>query len=304
MDNPERGIPDLAWEDLRLFLAVLEAGSINQAAQDLGLGQATVSRRLASLEARVGHALFLRGVNGVTATPLAEHMALPAKRMAECATEVTQAAAFGEPRVAGVVRVTAPPLVCVTLLVQFATRLRKLYPLIRLEVLSGVRYFDLARGEADLALRSVQDKHGDLASVARITHQNHVYAAKALCKTLEPPYEFAKLPWLGWSREFDHMLPNAMLRSLIPNFEPVFTSDDFLVMVNAAEAGVGVVAMADPIARLLHRSALVPLDIDLGPYNTAETHLVGTASALRLPKVRAVADALGAFLKELAAKGA
>lgn len=302
MDKAKAGISDLAWEDVQLFLAVLEASSINQAAQNLGLGQATVSRRLALLEAQVGHALFVRAVNGVTPTPLAEQMAVPAKRMAEWATEVNQAAAFGETQVAGVVRVTAPPLVCVTLLVQFAKRLRRIHPLIQLELLSGVHFLDLARGEADLAVRPVQDKHGDLVSVARITHDNHVYGAPALLKTLKAPYEFTKLPWLGWSPEYAHMPPNPQLSALIPGFKPVFTSDDFLVLVHAAEAGVGLIALADPIVRLWGRSSLLPLDVDLRQYNTSETHVVGTASALRLPKVRAVADALAAYAREIAAK--
>lgn len=303
MGNREStALTKLAWDDVRLFLAVLEASSINQAARHLGLGQATVSRRLALLEAQVGHALFVRGVNGVTPTPLAEQMAVPAKRMAEWATHVSQAATFGETRVAGVVRVTAPPLVCITLLVRFAARLRRLYPLIQLEVCSSVGYLDLARGEADLAVRSVQDKHADLVSVARVTHDNHVYGAPSLLKKLEAPFDLAKLPWLGWSRAYDHMPPNPQLRSLVPGFKPVFTADDFLVLVHAAEAGVGLIALADPIVRLLGRASLVPLDLDLQQYKTSETHVVGTASALRLPKVRAVADALGAYVREVTAR--
>jgi DNA-binding transcriptional LysR family regulator len=303
MDNTKRpAISELAWEDVRVFLAVLEAGSINQAAPKLGLGQATVSRRLAILEAQLGHALFVRGVAGVTPTPLAEQMSLPAKRMAESATEVSQAAAFGKPQVAGVVRVTAPPLMCVTLLVQFAARLRRLHPLITLEIQSGVRFFDLARGEADLAVRTVQDKHGDLVSVARVSHDNHIYGSPALVKKLKPPFDFATLPWLAWSREYAHMPPNPQLSEFAPGFTPVFTSDDFLVLVHAAEAGVGLIPLAAPIVRLLGRSSLVPLDVSLGPYKTSETHVVATASALRLPKVRAVADALGAYTREVCAK--
>ena len=42
---------DIAWNDLRLFLAVAETGSLSGAARKLRVGQPTVTRRLASLDA-------------------------------------------------------------------------------------------------------------------------------------------------------------------------------------------------------------------------------------------------------------
>lgn len=40
----------LNWEDIRLFVAVAELGSFSAAARHLGLGQPTLSRRIAELE--------------------------------------------------------------------------------------------------------------------------------------------------------------------------------------------------------------------------------------------------------------
>lgn len=288
------------WNDLRLFLAVVEAGSINRASQRLGLGQATVSRRLAELEASVGQTLFVRSVAGVTLTTTGEQLVAPLKRMAEWATEVSRTVAQTDARVAGTVRVTGAPLVSATILTRFAARLRELHPGIQLEVSSTVRYLDLARGEADLAIRSVQERHNDLMSVARISHANHVYVGRKLAKRLGNNPRLDELPWLAWSPEFDHMVPNPQLRALSPNIKPVFTADNFLVLLQAAEAGVGAIVLADPIAKLLHKSNLVTLDAPLEQYGTSETHLVAATSALRLPKVRAVADALGSYLRELA----
>lgn len=304
MDNPSAGrvddFPALAWDDLRLFLAIVECGSINRAAQRLQLGQATVSRRLSELEAVVGHALFVRSVSGVTLTSLGEQLVAPLNRMAECATEVTRAARQGDSRLVGIVRVTAAPLACATILTRFAARLRDVHSGIQLEVSSTVRYLELARGEADLALRSVHENHGDLISVARVNHANHVYVTRNLAKRLGAKPALQDLPWVAWSAEFDHMVPNPQLRELVPGFRPTFTSDNFLVLTQAAEAGLGAIVLAEPIARLFNKSALVPLPIPLGKYQRSETHLVGTASALRLPKVRAVADELAKYLREIA----
>lgn len=294
----------LAWDDLRLFLGVAEVGSINQAAGKLGLGQATVSRRLADLEAQLGHTLFLRNVSGVTLTPLGQQLLEPIRRMAEWANEATRAVAHGDSSLNGVVRVTGAPLVCATLLVQFAAQLRELHPGITLEVLSTVRYLDLSRGEADLAVRSVNDRHADLISVARVSSANHVYVSRKLRKRLGANPHPRDIPWVAWSPELDHMVPNPQLRAWLPDFRPSFTADSYLVLVEAVEAGLGAMVLADPIARLLHRTNLVALDIELPQHRTSETHIVAAASALRLPKVRAVADALGAYLRSCAREDA
>jgi DNA-binding transcriptional LysR family regulator len=41
---------DLPWDDVRLFLAIAETGSLSRAAKRLRVGQPTMSRRLADLE--------------------------------------------------------------------------------------------------------------------------------------------------------------------------------------------------------------------------------------------------------------
>jgi DNA-binding transcriptional LysR family regulator len=292
-------VADLPWDDLRLFLAVVEVGSINQAASRLGLGQATVSRRLSELEATVGHSLFVRSVAGVTLTPIGEQLVEPVKRMAQWASEVARAAAQGDSRLEGVVRVTAAPVVAATLLVQFAAHLHTVHPGIQLEVLSTARYLDLARGEADLAARAVTERHGDLTSVARVSFANHIYVSRKLAKRLGSNPSPLDVPWLAWSSELDHMVPNPQLRAWLPNFKPSFTADNYLVLIQAAEAGLGAIALSDPIARLLPKTHLVPLEIPLGEHARSEMHIVAAPSALKLPKIRAVADDLATYLRSL-----
>ena len=86
------------------------------------------------------------------------------------------------------------------------------------------------------------------------------------------------------------MPPNPQLAELVPGYTPAFTSDQILVQLAAAEAGVG--AMVLP--RLRHRfsrpSRLVPLDIDLGPFARGTLHLVAARSALDIPRIRLLAQ--------------
>lgn len=286
----------LDWEDVRLFLAVAEAGSISGAARSLGLSQPSVSRRLVELEAGLGSTLFERTLSGTVITPTAERMLEPARRMAEWAGEVARAAAATELCLRGVVRVTAPPLVAVTVLGPFAATVAKTHPGLRLEVSSAVRYLDLPRGEADLAIRSRAPTNAELVSVARIEHRQFVYVSRALGKRLGPSPSMEKVPWIVWAPPYSELPPNPQLLRLIPDLVPAFSSDDALVMLEAAEAGVGAIVLPEVLRALLRRSQLVPLSVDLGSYARGETHLVSARSALGIPRVRAVAQLLAARL--------
>ena len=54
----------LDWDDARMFLAVARAGQMLGAARTLGVNQATLSRRMASLEGALGAKLLLRRTHG------------------------------------------------------------------------------------------------------------------------------------------------------------------------------------------------------------------------------------------------
>src|SRR3954468_14536650 len=103
---------DVSWDDVRIFLAVAEAGSISGAARQLKLGQPTISRRLAEMEQAMGSRLFARGVRGATLTSAGERLIVPAKKMAEWAGEVARAAEADAKAPQGLVRITASPYTC------------------------------------------------------------------------------------------------------------------------------------------------------------------------------------------------
>jgi DNA-binding transcriptional LysR family regulator len=76
---------NIPWEDVRLFLAVAEAGSLSAASKRLHTTQPTVSRRLAELEATLGEPLFVRNAQGIALTSFGERLVEPSRRMAEWA---------------------------------------------------------------------------------------------------------------------------------------------------------------------------------------------------------------------------
>lgn len=284
------------WNAIQLVLAVAESGSLSGAARTLATTQPTISRRLAELEAQIGEPLFVREVRGARLTSFGERFVEPARRMADAGADVARIASGADKDPRGVVRITAPPGIAFALLAPLAATLRTELPEIQLEVLSTVRYLDLVRREADLAIRLVtaarRETQRDLVVLAQVSHPVVAYAAPRYRASLPKRYGFADVAWIAWPPPFDDLPPNPQLAARIPSFRPAFAADDFLVQLRAAEAGLGAIILS----RFLPPKTLVPLDLELGKL-TASHQLVCARASLTIPRVHAIATRLAAELK-------
>jgi len=289
---------DIQWDDARLFLAVAEAGSLSRAALALGVAQPTVSRRLAELEVNLGEALFTRSVEGTALTAYGERLLEPARRMAEWAAELTRTAERAETSLQGVVRITAPPGLAFEFCAPFAAFLRDRLPQVSLEVVSTVRYLDLTRREADLALRIERPTQRDLACVAEVELDALPFVAPHYAKRVGTKPKLADVDWVAWAPPLDALQPNPTLSRMIPGFRPAFASDDFLVQLRAAEAGLGAIFLTRMQHRFARAASLVELPLQDFPAVKSGLYLVCARSALSIPRIRAVADYLVAELFE------
>ncbi len=285
------------WDDAQLFLALAEAGSVSRAAQKLGVTQPTASRRLAALEAQIGESLVTRSVSGIALTSFGERLLGPAQRMAEWAGELERAAAERETAASGVVRVTAPPGFAIDFVTPFARSLADGLPGVRLEVISTVKYLDLARREADLAIRLARPTTRDLVTLATLELKAAPFAHEALARKLGSSPAPADVPWIAWAPPLDDTPPNGALARMIPGFSPAFASDDFLVQYRAAELGLGAIFLARMRHRFSQPTPLVELRVRGILPVPSRLHLVCARTALDIPRIRAVADALAAELR-------
>lgn len=290
---------NIPWDDLRLFLAVAEAGSLSRAATRLGLAQPSVSRRLAELEGRLGEPLFQRSAQGARLTDYGERLVLPARRMAEWAGEATRVAEARQTAPSGVVRVTAPPGVALELLAPFAAALRQSLPEVRLEIVASVAFLDVGRREVDLALRNQAPQDPDLVTVASLEMEAVAVATEACIARWPRRYGVADVDWITWAPPYEHLPPNPQLAKLVPGFKSALAADDFAVQWHALLAGVGALFVARVRHRFQRDEGLRELALDL-PRFPAALFVVCAKSALDIPRVRAVADALA---RELEAAG-
>jgi DNA-binding transcriptional LysR family regulator len=143
------------WNDLRYFLAVARHGSTIAAAKALHLSQSTVHRRLAEFEKRVGRHVVIRHATGYRLTEFGSEL-LPLVKQVEAAVASLErhlVAAHDTPT--GAVRVTCSEsigyrLTRSPLLEAFHTR----HPGLRVELIMSDHFLDIAKGEADVAIRA------------------------------------------------------------------------------------------------------------------------------------------------------
>ena len=146
------------WDDVRFFLAVARGGSVRAAAERLGVNHATVLRRVAQLEARLGARLFEKLPAGYRIAGTGEEVLELAERM-EAASNLLEARVLGRDQgVRGLLRVTLPPLLASHLLMPDLTAFARLHPEVEMELLSLDESVNLTNREADVAVRVVYDR--------------------------------------------------------------------------------------------------------------------------------------------------
>ena len=155
----ERSVVDsgtLVLEDLRAFIATLEAGSLTGAAERLSVPKSTVSRRLARLEESLDARLFDRTKGGLRLTDLGRIVVEPARNALAEVRFITDALAGARSAPAGRLRVAASADLAAydRLWVDFAAE----HPQVELETLFTHRSVDVAGEGFHLALRAGPDR--------------------------------------------------------------------------------------------------------------------------------------------------
>jgi DNA-binding transcriptional LysR family regulator len=130
---------DLDGHLLQLLLAVVEEGSINAAAQRLGVTQPAVNQLLDKLRAIVGDPLFVKSGRGIVATARALALAQQARDLVDGLRDFAAAGSFDPSQAQGQISIAANDLQSHLLLPRLLHRLRAMAPRLTLRVIpSGV----------------------------------------------------------------------------------------------------------------------------------------------------------------------
>lgn len=231
------------WNDLRLVLAVQRAGALTGAARALGVDHSTAFRRLRALEGRTGGRLFERLPGGLyEPTEAGARMAAAAERMEDEALALDRAITGIDTRPAGRLRVTCSETLAYARLTGHLAAFRRDYPGIVVELAIDNRVLSLTRREADVALRPIRPREGDLWGRKLAGVAWAIYGAPDLVAALGPldgVADLARCSVIGWERTTARIAAADWLERRVPARAVVYRTASLVNQWVAAQAGLG-----------------------------------------------------------------
>ncbi|MBB5203544.1 DNA-binding transcriptional LysR family regulator [Inhella inkyongensis] len=242
-----RNRQDLDANALELFARVVAAGSFAQAARQLGLTRAAISRRVAAIEAQSGQALFARTTRSLGLTEAGRQLARRAQAVHEAAGAARAVLRNQRDELAGRLRITSVTSFGMNVLVPLLAEFRRAHPAIELDLLFTDRRMDLLREGIDVAFRITRRPPQDWVAQAVLHFRIGAYAAQGPARG--EPDELQGLPLLlvGGSPE---PLPLRWQqrdgeRQQTLEIRPQIAADQMEPLLALARAGAGVVLAPD-----------------------------------------------------------
>jgi DNA-binding transcriptional LysR family regulator len=140
-------------DNLVLFLAIIEREGLSAAGRELGLSPATVSERLAALEAYYGATLMTRTTRSLSLTEEGRVLAEGAHRLLAEADELESRIRWGTQKISGPVRLTAPVDLGQNRVVPIIDRFIEAHPDVTVDITLTDSFVDLVGQGLDFAVR-------------------------------------------------------------------------------------------------------------------------------------------------------
>jgi DNA-binding transcriptional LysR family regulator len=285
-----------SWDELRTFVEVARDGSLSGAARRLGLTQPTVGRHIDALEVALGLTLFTRSPRGLTPTPAALALEPHAEAMAAAAAALERAASGEAAADRGAVRVTASDVIGTEVLPPILAAFRAAHPGIAVELVLTNRTQDLARRDADIAVRMVRPTQSGLLARRIGSSRIGLYAHRDYLARFGEPRSLADLAshcLIGFDRDNSSFRGAGDFAGTLTRDSFGFRCDSDLAQLAALRAGVGVGGCQDNIARRMPELAPV---LQNAFHTTLEVWLVMHEDLKATRRVRLLFDHLAVGL--------
>ncbi len=241
----QAGLAD--WNDLRLLLAVSRAHGLTGAAKALGVDHLTVFRRMQAIEARLGAPVFERLPGGTYAPAAASARILAAaERVEDEVLGLSREADGRDLRLVGRLRVTSSETLAYRLLTRHVAAFRRAHPGVMVELAVDNRVLSLSRREADVALRPMRPREGDLWGRKLADVAWAVYGLRATLDGVGRPASPAALadwPMIGWEEGVGGIAAADWLTRTVPAAAFVFRTSSLVNQLVAARAGLGLAVL-------------------------------------------------------------
>jgi DNA-binding transcriptional LysR family regulator len=221
------------WNDVREFLAVAREGSMRAAGRKLGLSQPTIARRLAAFEGTFGGpTLFDRLPEGLHLNAAGEQLLPTTENVEQAMLALERQRAAASPVLSGTVRVSTGECAAGFLARCLSGSTKAVLPAgITLELVESRETANLARREADMALRHQPPESGDFYVSKAGTFACAVYRRR----------DADAGAWVTYTEEQAHYEPARWVqRQIEQTGEPVaLRASSMLMHLEAIRAGTG-----------------------------------------------------------------
>lgn len=291
----------LETAELLAFCRTVDAKSLSRAAAELRVPRATVSRRLARLENRLGARLLRRTTRSLMLTDAGEALYRHARIVLDAVTQAEESVRRGDGAIRGDLRVSVPPMTdpgFFAMVCDFAKR----YPDVRLHVHFSTRHVDLRRDGYDVALRAGSEIEPGL--VARTVFRDRMVAVAS------PQYLVEKGVPRTRRDLRHHRCLMGFARGELPQthwpfagsgklyVEGTFFSNEISLLCDAAVRGLGIAFLPMLlVGRLLEKGALVqvlPGSLEV----ESRMAIVYPEREFVPPQLRAFVDAVAAWVPQ------
>lgn len=230
------------WDDMRIFLAVARSESLSRAGRVLRMDPATVGRRIARLEDRLGVVLFAKSPQGYLLTEAGTQLVDPAETAESAlATGIGALTGIGS-GLSGSIRIGAPDGSANFLLPQVCAKIQQDNPDLDIQILALPRVVNLSKREADMAVTVSPPQTGRLTVQKIADYHLHLAAPAAVApditqlSDLKAHRVVGYIPDMIFDKELDYL-------SELGVSEVQLASNSFSVqlMLMRAQGGVGIV---------------------------------------------------------------
>lgn len=232
-------------ELMRTFIRIVEAGSLSSAARQLETTQATVSRRLQSLESMLGNRLILRTTHAMKLTDDGERCYQHARQVVDAWLALEDEMSIADDRPVGVLRVRAPHAFGQQQLLGPLVSFLQRYPQLAVEWMLNDKTVDFLSDNIDCAIRVGAEVDPATVSVLLAEVPRSLVVAPELLSrypALAIPQDLSRLPWVAISTFYQHEVElqhQEDSRELSFGIVPCLSTDSVYVARNTALAGLG-----------------------------------------------------------------
>ena len=229
------------WDDLRVFLAVAQAGSLRRAARALRIGQPTIGRHVRELERSIGARLFERSPDGHRLTREGQDLLPMAQSMADAATAIDRRRAAFAGDAGGNVRVVAGEWVARFLAPRLAG-LASAHDDLSVTLAESHLEPDLERREADVYIRHGLPARGRLLRTALGTMMPAIYGARAFVSAhpdATSERRWRRCAWVAYDAPHEYFRSMAWLAERLGDRAPRVRASRISLQLEAIRAGAG-----------------------------------------------------------------